>query len=84
MKVIKYTDSNLRDFEFSIYNTIVRFYYIVPAPKIKSFKGWKNASPGGIDLRVEDIENNIFPKSLYDFQEAKDYIRRYITNIAFL
>lgn len=75
MKVIKYTDSNLRDFEFSIYNTIVRFYYIAPSPKIKTM---------GADLRVEDIENNIFPKSLFDFQEAKDFIRRYIANIAFL
>lgn len=78
-KTVKFTDSNYRDFEFWIYDTTVRFYYITDLtstsrPIYKVFA----------DLRIKDIENNIFPDSLKDFKEAKIYLKKYFEHIAFI
>ncbi len=76
MKKIQFTDSNNKDFEFWIYEELVRFYYIVePKPRLKTVSA---------DLRIKDIENNNFPENLKDFKEATTYLRKYIEHIAFI
>lgn len=76
---IQFTDSNNRDFEFWIYDTIVRFYYGIEfTNRIHS-----NAKIS-VDLKISQIEEGVFPSSLNDFAEAKDYLKKYFENIAFV
>ena len=79
MKKIEFTDSNQRDFEFWIYDTLVVFYYFIDRhPRLAKSKYFD------AHLRVSDIEKGIFPASLNDFSEAKLYLVKYFEHIAFV
>lgn len=76
VKKVQFTDSNNRDFEFWIYETIVRFYYLADESK-QMYKVFA-------DLKPADIERGIFPASLKDFTESTTYLKKYFEHIAFV
>jgi len=75
-KIVSFTDSNNRDFDFFFFEDYVQFYYIInPKPKLRTIS---------VSIENSDIENNVFPDKIKDFKEAKAYLKSYFENIAFI